>query len=77
MKNVDLNEYRAQKEGSVTVKGLLAGVYERSDEFKDVVIIVLDHEGCVNIGHSDMDSSLKLLGLVEAGKDQILDKFKG
>ena len=75
MKNIDINEYRAKKEGAITVKSLLTDLNDRADDFEHVVVVVLDKDGYVNIGHSDMDSSLKLLGLVEAGKNQVINKF--
>lgn len=69
---IDFDELKAKKEGLITVKSLLSNSLERSDEFEQVVLIVLDKEGYVNVGHSEGDSLLKLLGLIEAGKNQII-----
>lgn len=76
MKDVNLSEYRAKKEGRTTVSSLLKNTLERAEEFDHVIVVVLDKDGYVNVGHSEMDSSLKLLGLIEAGKSQIIDAFK-
>lgn len=69
---VQFSEYKARKEGKVTPLSLAENVLAAAErgEVKHLICISLCQDGTIKAGYSTMDV-LKLMGLLEAGKDEI------
>ena len=72
---MDFTEYKAKKEGRVTVKSVIENLQENSDHIENLIVIVLDKDGHITVGHSESDSVLKYIGLIEAGKNHYMESI--
>lgn len=72
---IDFNEIKAEKEGRTTPKSLLTNALNRSGEFKNVLIVTIDKDDEIQVGTSESDSVLKLLGMTEVARNELLVKL--
>ncbi len=72
---IDFNEIKAQKEGRTTPKSLLTNALHRANEFKNVLIVTIDEDDEIQVGTSESDSILKLLGMTEVARNELLSKL--
>ena len=73
---IDFEKIKAEKEGKVTVGNLLNNILNDVETIEQIVYIALDKDGYVHVGNSHSESTLKTLGLIEAGKASFLDSLR-
>lgn len=73
----DFIKHKNEKEGIVTVDVLIENLYEASKQglVNKIVYIAIDNEGFIVHGCNTM-SSFESMGILEAGKIQILDSTR-
>lgn len=59
----------------VTPKSLFTNALKHTDGMKDVIMIATDNDDDMVLGHTPMDY-LKIIGLLDVAKQDILDKMR-
>lgn len=74
MKVTDLNEFKAEKSGEVTVKGIIDDLTKGCEQgnIKSIVCVVLSSNDEILLSCNDMEGT-EAIGLLECGKQNLLN----
>lgn len=72
---IDFEEAKQKQERGVTVKELLEDRLMKVDDMDSIVIISTNKDGTIETGFS-LESSLESLGMLEVGKQTILNQMQ-